>query len=302
RTGTKLKRALSGRTFVAEDENKASTTIQPQITTVSHGSSDNTAANSKESSIRRSGSVHTAVDLEDIVEEGEISKASGSGSEKAVASAAVVAPAAVTPTHAMTYHDQPLPTFQAANSTTIATKWAKLDLLVTSIIIFVPLAAWCVARTVSWEGSSNWCPTTKLRGTYVSANCRWTYAMIPGTIQIVVASIAGYIAVWMARKVLLRRGRDVETGLPYPDFAAEDEKLSVEDGNWDEGDVVYSKGRLDVKKAIQGFVDAGVGSKDKGHGLVSVFGGGPEGFVEMVEKHSKAANWSVDFHRETWAP
>ncbi|KAF9990336.1 hypothetical protein BGZ75_002370 [Mortierella antarctica] len=302
RTGTKLKRALSGRTIVAEDEKSAART---QTTTVSEGSNDETAANSKESSIRRSGSVHTVVDLEVIAEEGETSKAiakTDTASGKTEVGTSAAEPMSTTPTRAMTYHDQPLPTFQARNSTTIATKWAKLDLLVTSIMIFVPLAAWCVARSVPWEGPSNWCPTTKLRGTYVTANCRWTYAMIPGTINIIVASIAGYFAVWMARKVLLRRGRDVETGLPYPDFATEDEKLSVEDGNWDEGDVVYSKGRLDVKKAIQGFVDAGVGSKDKGHGLVSVFGGGPEGFVEMIEKQAKAANWSVDFHRETWAP
>ncbi|KAF9965310.1 hypothetical protein BGZ70_005065 [Mortierella alpina] len=302
RTGTKLKRALSGRTIVAEDEKNDART---QTTTVSENSNDETAANSKESSIRRSGSVHTVVDLEDIAEEGETSKATGkteAASGKIEVGTSNAEPMSTTPTRAMTYHDQPLPTFQARNSTTVATKWAKLDLLVTCIMIFVPLAAWCVARSVAWEGPSNWCPTTKLRGTYVTANCRWTYAMIPGTINIVVASIAGYFAVWMARKVLLRRGRDVETGLPYPDFAIEDEKLSVEDGNWDEGDVVYSKGRLDVKKAIQGFVDAGVGSKEKGHGLVSVFGGGPEGFVEMIEKQAKAANWSVDFHRETWAP
>ncbi|KAF9181142.1 hypothetical protein BGZ51_005647 [Haplosporangium sp. Z 767] len=295
RTGTKLKRALSGRTIVAENEK-----------------SGDTATNVNDDSVRRSDSVHTVVDLQVIAEEGEHVKSSDSLNEKNQASASTSSsssssssadePIATSPTRAMTYNDQPLPTFQASHSTSVATKWAKLDLLMTCIMIFVPLAAWCVARAIPWEGSSKWCVDTKLKGTYVSANCRWTYGMIPGTIQIVVASIIGYIAVWLARKTLLRRGSDLENGLPYPDFAAEDEKLSVEDGNWDEGDVVYSKGRLDVRKAIQGFVEAGVGAKDKGNGLVAVFGGGPDGFVDMVEKQVKAANWSVDFHRETWAP
>ncbi|KAF9105899.1 hypothetical protein BGX29_011111 [Mortierella sp. GBA35] len=293
RTGTMLKRALSGRTIVAENEKAAAART-----------GEETVANSEENSLRRSGSVHTAVDLEDIVEEGGEGSSSSSSDiitkEKAAAQAEPLS--AKAPTRAMTYVDQPLPTFQASNSTSVATKWAKLDLLVTCIVIFLPLAAWCVARSVPWEGPSNWCPTTKLRGAIISATCRWTYALIPGVINIIIASIVGYFAVWLARVVLLRRGRDVETGLPYPDFETEDERLAIEDGNWDEGDVVYSKGRLDVKKAIQGFVEAGVGKKEKGHGLVAVFGGGPDGFVDMIEKQCKAANWSVDFHRETWAP
>ncbi|KAG9069485.1 hypothetical protein KI688_010388 [Linnemannia hyalina] len=299
RTGTMLKRALSGRTIVAENEK--STATSPTISDVA----GETTANSVNSSLRRSGSVHTVVDLEDIAEEATEGSSSSSNSSITKEKAALAAKeplSANAPTRAMTYNDQPLPTFQASNSTSVATKWARLDLLVTCTILFIPLAAWCVARSVSWEGPDNWCPTTKLRGTIISAKCRWTYALIPGVIHIIIASIAGYFAVWLARTVILRRGRDVETGLPYPDFDAEDERLAIEDGNWDEGDVVYSKGRLDVKKAIQGFVDAGVGKKENGHGLVSVFGGGPDGFVAMIEKHTNAANWSVDFHRETWAP
>ncbi|KAG0361813.1 hypothetical protein BGX24_005270, partial [Mortierella sp. AD032] len=295
RTGTMLKRALSGRTIVAENE-KAPTT------TAAESNGEETAANSQGSSVRRSGSVHTVVDLEDIAEEAEASSSSDIITKEKAGLSKDEPLSANSPTRAMTYNDQPLPTFQACNSTSVATKWAKLDLLVTSTILLVPLAAWLVARSVPWEGPDKWCVDTKLRGTIISAKCRWTYAMIPGVIQIVVASIAGYFAVWLARKVLLRRGRDVETGLPYPDFETEDERLAIEDGNWDEGDVVYTKGRLDVKKAIQGFVDAGVGKKEKGNGLVAVFGGGPDGFVAMIEKQTKAANWSVDFHRETWAP
>ncbi|KFH71371.1 hypothetical protein MVEG_01670 [Podila verticillata NRRL 6337] len=288
-TGSILKRALSGRTIVASTtENEKAPSVE----------ADDTAANSKQSSIRRSGSVHTVVDLEDIAEEstGDAIKAINEKAPQEPLSTAA-------PTREMTYNDQRLPTFQASHSTSVATRLAKLDMLATFIMIAVPVAAWCVARTVAWEGPSNWCPTTKLRGTYVTANCRWTYALIPGTIQIVVSSIAGYFAVWLARTILMRRGRDVEKGMPYPDLDVEEDKnLSVQDGNWDEGDVIYSKGRLDVKKAIQGFVDAGVGKKEKGTGLVAVFGGGPDGFVDMVEKQTKQAKWSVDFHRETWAP
>ncbi|KAG0368476.1 hypothetical protein BC939DRAFT_488780 [Gamsiella multidivaricata] len=302
RTGTILKRALSGRTIVAENEKASSKTVDSTGSSVS--TEVVTPTESKESSLHRSGSIHTVVDLEDIAEESEPVKTIKSQPEKVHTSTTTVAdePMVSSPTRAMTYDNRTLPTFQAANSTTVATRWARLDLFVTCVLIFIPLAAWCVARTVSWEGPSGWCKTSKARGTYVQANCRWTYGMIPGTIQIVVASIAGYFAVWLARVILMRRGRDVEAGLPYPDFAVEDERLAIEDGNWDEGDVVYTRGRLDVKKLIQGFVEAGVGKREKGRGLVSVFGGGPEGFVSMVEKQAKVADWSVDFHRETWAP
>ncbi|KAF9358341.1 hypothetical protein BGX34_008966 [Mortierella sp. NVP85] len=314
RTGTKLKRALSGRTIVEETNEKAvHAGLESNATAVS------APDNGSDSGLQRSDSIHTVVDLEDIAEETEPSKATGitavpkiqtgeastsstsSSSSSASASNEPMSP--TSPTKTITYHDQPLPTFQAAGSTKASTHWAKLDLLVTCILIFVPLAAWCIARTVPWEGPTRWCVTNKARGTYISATCRWTYSLIPGVLQIIVASIAGYLAVWLARHVLLRRGRDLEKGgLPYPDFEKEDERLATEDGNWDEGDVVYTRGRLDVKKIIQSFVDSGVGKKENGRGLVSVFGGGPEGFVNMVEKQAMGADWSVDFHRETWAP
>ncbi|KAF9431026.1 hypothetical protein BGZ76_000605 [Entomortierella beljakovae] len=292
RTGTFLKRALSGRTIVGSDNNEKTSADDLSITinTKEHHES------SSESSLRKSNSVHTIVSLGDIVEENETKKVFASDSEK------ISEIARASPTSGMTYHNLPLPTFQAANSASVASKWAKFDLFLTCFIILVPLAGWCAARTVPWEGPSNWCPANKLKGTYYSANCRWTYAMIPGAIQFFSAGFIGYLGLILARIVFARRGRDVEKGLPYPDFETEDERLATEDGNWDEGDVVYSRGRLDVKKAIQNFVDSGVGSKEKGNGLVSVFGGGPDGFVDMVEKYSKQANWSVDFHRETWAP
>ncbi|KAI8606423.1 hypothetical protein EDD21DRAFT_410230 [Dissophora ornata] len=298
RTGTMLKRALSGRTIVAENEKS-----QPHTQVAAVVREGDTAVNSKDSSLHRPESIHTIVDLEVIAEETP-SKASGLSPEKNCLAIATSSnePMATSPTREMTYIDQPLPTFQASNVTSVATRWAKLDLFMTCFLILVPLAAWCGARTVPWEGPSNWCPTNKTKGTYVNVTCRWTYALIPGTLQIVVASVAGYFAVWLARTILLRRGSDVEKTLPYPDFAVEDERLAVEDGNWDEGDVVYSRGRLDVKKVIQYFVDAGVGKKEKGRGLVSVFGGGPEGFMNMVEKQAKSADWAVDYHRETWAP
>ncbi|KAG0246259.1 hypothetical protein BGX31_003449 [Mortierella sp. GBA43] len=314
RTGTMLKRALSGRTIVGETNEKEQS---QEVAAVATALVPATSSVSQESSLKRSESIHTVVDLEDIAEETEPSKATGSGSSlpekiQTVAEASTSSSSASatnesadppSPSKTMTYHDQPLPTFQAAGSASAATHWAKLDLFVTCMLILVPLAGWCLARTVSWEGPSKWCVTNKTKSTLISAQCRWTYSLIPGTIQILVASIFGYFGVWLARKMLLRRGRDVEKGgLPYPDFDKEDERLATEDGNWDEGDVVYTRGRLDVKKIIQSFVDSGVGNKQDGQGLVSVFGGGPEGFVNMIEKQVKTADWCADFHRETWAP
>ncbi|KAG0328362.1 hypothetical protein BGZ99_005545 [Dissophora globulifera] len=301
--GSMLKRALSERTIVADVEK--SQPASPTETTIPIREKgvevDETAANSKESSIRRTDSIHTVVDLEAITEEVE-STTNASGSNPGKVSTTLAAAAVASSPITMAYQDQPLPTFQASNSTSVATRWAKLDLFATCVLIFVPLAAWCGARTVHWEGHINYCATSKIKGIYLTANCYWKYLLIPGVIHIVVAAIAGYFAVWLARTILLRRGQDVEKGLSHPEFPTKDERPAIEDGNWDEGDVVYTRGRLDVKQVIQGFVDAGVGKKEDGSRLVSVFGGGPEGFVDMVEKQAKAADWFVDFHRETWAP
>ncbi|KAF9941486.1 hypothetical protein BGZ65_003061 [Modicella reniformis] len=67
--------------------------------------------------------------------------------------------------------------------------------------------------------------------------------------------------------------------LLYPDLDVEDEKPSVEDGNWDENDVVYSIGHMVIEK----FTGNGVGIFSKDRGLVTVFEGGPEAFVDHVE-------------------
>ncbi|KAG0233751.1 hypothetical protein BGW42_007211 [Actinomortierella wolfii] len=333
RTGTMLKRALSGRTIVVpstEDNVKGSTTAS--------GSSDLSRIDAQDNDqLRRSGSVHTVntvVDLEAIAEHPEeggkghgksvsvaastaastadpsssISSGSSASStnEKAVATVDAEPLSASTPTREMTYDDRRLPTFQASHSTAVAKHLAKLDLATSTFLILFPLAVWLCARTIPWEGTSRWCATNKTKGNLITVQCRWSYAFLPGLLHVVAMTIAGYAAVFMARRALLRKNRkDVEKAVPYPDLEKEDERLAVEDGNWDEGDVVYSHGRMNVKKCIEEFVAAGVGQqKTNGEpqGLVSVFGGGPDGFVDMVEKHVRQAKWKVDFHRETWAP
>jgi hypothetical protein len=66
--------------------------------------------------------------------------------------------------------------------------------------------------------------------------------------------------------------------------------------------VVFSRGRVNVKRVIEKFMASGVGSVGGDPGEVTVFGAGPEAFVEHCERQAKAAKWAVDFHRETWAP
>ncbi|CAO3573854.1 unnamed protein product [Mortierella alpina] len=270
RTGTKLKRALSGRTIV-EDQ-----------------------AAPVEQDVQRTNSTKST--LHEISEEEAATSSSEPINEKG------------TGTRAMTYTDQPLPTFQASSADAVSKRLALFDLLTTLVLVAIPLAFWYGMRRVSWEGSSHWCITATKKDKWTVFVCHWTYSLVPGLVHTVVMLLLGYAGIFVARKIHMRhhmRGgsADAESAaIPYPDFNAEDEKLSVEDGNWDEGDVVYSRGRLDAKKAIQNFVDSGVGAKDKGQGLVTVFAGGPEGYVDMIEKHVQKAKWSVEFHRETWAP
>ncbi|KAF8989319.1 hypothetical protein BGZ52_000674 [Haplosporangium bisporale] len=122
----------------------------------------------------------------------------------------------------------------------------------------------------------------------------------------VLLSAMGYFALWLARRTLMRSIKvDLEAtgaGVPYPDVRSEEEKLTVEDGNWDEGDVVYSIGRMNIKQVISNFMEREIGLPGRDQGLVTVFGGGPEAFVAHVEKQIQKSKWAVDFHRETWAP
>ncbi|KAG0314265.1 hypothetical protein BG000_005614, partial [Podila horticola] len=225
-------------------------------------------------SLDRSNSVKSTVDtLHDIKEE----DAGGSTDLSALD------PLSEKTTKSMTYHEHALPTFEASSADSVSKRLATLDLAASAAMVAIPLAFYYGLRTVQWESSPAWCPTTKSKDNL------------------------GYMGIALARFVNLRyqkRGGElnVEAALPYPDVHRDEDQLSVEDGNWDEGDVVYSRGRVDVRKSIQAFVEAGVGKKENGQGLVTVFAGGPEGYVDMIERQVKKATWAVEFHRETWAP
>ncbi|KAF9117215.1 hypothetical protein BGW39_002448, partial [Mortierella sp. 14UC] len=310
RTGTKLKRALSGRTIVAAPApTLTSVVIQDQ-----EKSAAAAAATTAEDNLQRSSSVKSAVDTLRGVDGSKTSSnvTSNNSSSNNSSNIEIIdeedegpLPLSDKPTKSRTYIENALPTFEASSAHTISKKLAFLDLITTALLVLIPLAFYYGFRAVQWDGEPHWCPTTKSKDKWTIFVCQWVYAMVPGFLHFFVFFLLGSIGITLARRFHLRHqkgGNDVETAIPYPDFNAEDEKLSVEDGNWDEGDVVYSRGRMDARKSIQGFVNAGVGKKENGHGLVAVFAGGPEGFVTMIEKQTKVANWSVDFHRETWAP
>ncbi|KAF9183193.1 hypothetical protein BGZ51_004195 [Haplosporangium sp. Z 767] len=235
----------------------------------------------------------------------ETKQEAGSSSSTTSTSLSSIEPVNEKHSRSMTYQEHALPTFEASSADSVSRRLATLDLLTSALLVAVPMAFYYGMRAVHWEGSSKWCLEAKSKDKWTIFVCHWVYALMPGFVHVVVMLALGYSGIIIARKVHLRHHQgthDVETAIPYPDFQAEDEKLSVEDGNWDEGDVVYSRGRMDVRKLVQSFVESGVGKKENGQGLVTVFAGGPEGYVDMIERHVKKSSWTVEFHRETWAP
>ncbi|KAF9408408.1 hypothetical protein BGZ94_002322 [Podila epigama] len=305
RTGTLLKRALSGSTIVNVETRSSSTPPSPTSTVATVVASSTITTSPTSDSLDRSNSVKSIAEtLHEIHENNtDIDITQGCADPKVGTSKS--SPCGKVMKHP--YHEQALPTFETASADTVSRRLATLDLLTSAVLVFVPLAFYYGLRTVAWEGAPAWCPETKSRDWWTIFICQWVYSMVPGVVHAVVMLALGYLGIYLARKTYQRyqkRGGadNIEAALPYPDVNCDDEQLSVEDGNWDEGDVVYSRGRVDIKKAIQGFVEAGVGNKEKSQGLVTVFAGGPEGYLDMVEKHVRNAPWTVQFRRETWAP
>ncbi|KAF9579869.1 hypothetical protein BGW38_003696 [Lunasporangiospora selenospora] len=330
RTGTMLKRALSGRTMVHEPtmsernalDSKDKAPVSPtsassHIRTVSvstvasektakAGSGDCSQGSSNIEQVYEASSSCTSPTLppsptfqSPISKVEHEAESSGHGS-----------------TNEVPYATKRLPTFQDAHSTSVATKYAKLDLHATTILIVIPLAFWFVLRAIKWEGSVHFCDIMAEMDPTQMKICYGAYSTAPIFIHYLLVSIMGYLAMWYARRLLVRGlqgSRDLESArgpagsnassdLPYPEFDMDDEKLTVEDGNWDEGDVVFSRGRVNVKRVIEQLMEEGIGTKGEDRALVTVFGGGPEAFVEHVGKTIKKTGWVVDFHRETWAP
>lgn len=356
RTGTMLKRALSGRTIVekssaANEKEKAAdaTSTTPAGAAPAIGS----LAFSSAGKHVRDESTDMVIDLNGQRGNESVRRVSSSLSSEIDPSTSCPTPtsptspvtfamdhniiteggepgqdttAAVTrsiPTRTMTYDSKRLPTFQDANSASLATKYARLDLHTTAIMIVLPLGVWYILRAIHWEGSARYCDVMQDMDQTQSKICYGTYATIPEFGHVIAMSLVSYVVMWFARRSLFRSLeasslKDLESGsssssssssngkknknLPYPELDIEDEKLSVEDGNWDEGDVVFSRGRVNVKRVIEKFMAGGVGPVGGDPGEVTVFGAGPEAFVEHCEKQVKAAKWAVDFHRETWAP
>ncbi|KAG0332337.1 ferric/cupric-chelate reductase [Podila humilis] len=326
RTGTMLRRALSGRTIV-----ETASSPSP-VTEKSAGKAASTNDNNKNVSFTvagshvRSGSVDTVV--VETEKKSETQSSSNSTSSPTVSIASSVSDAIVVAVDgeeqcpqeeeednaeeeaviAPVYDSKPLPRFQDAHSASVAIQYAKLDLHVTTLLIVIPLVFWYILRAVKLEGSVHYCDVRgKMNPTQMKI-CYGSYSTVPVFGHLLVISLGGYLAMWLARRALLRSRVDIESGssasasaaLPFPDVAIEDEKLTVEDGNWDEADVVYSRGRINIKQVIHRFIKNDVGLPGSDRGLVSVFGGGPEAFVAHVEKQVHETRWAVDFHRETW--
>ncbi|KAI8602057.1 ferric reductase like transmembrane component-domain-containing protein [Dissophora ornata] len=335
RTGTKLRRALSGRTIVESPppEHAAKTGVESKTSAVSssadgkHGRSESidtvVVANEKER--RESRSVSLSSSSENYSSNLTPTTVTLPSSPISVSFGEVVndtievhhrheEPSSPLQTREMTYDSKRLPTFHDAQSASVSARLAKLDLTTSAIMVVIPLAFWYGLRAVKWEGSVHYCNVMEEMTPTQEKICYGTYAVAPVAGHIILMFIIGYFSNWFARKNLIRslsagNFNDIESGkhhqksnLPYPDIDIEDEKLSVEDGNWDEGDVVYSTGRVNVKVVVERFMNSGVGAAGHDRALVTVFGGGPEAFVEHVERQIKTAKWAVDFHRETWAP
>ncbi|KAG0087720.1 hypothetical protein BGZ92_007065 [Podila epicladia] len=312
KTGTMLRRALSGRTVVevpgesakvAKEETGKNVSFSAAGAHVRTGSvdtvvenekrardasTDSSSSSSSSDASSDSGKLHSLSDVI-IPEENELSL-----DEKRSA------------TSLMTYTAKRLPTFQDSNSTSVATQMARLDLHASAILVFIPLIFWYILRAIHYEGSVHYCDVMEDMTPTQTKICYGSYSTVPPFGHMVLLSIIGYLSFWLARRSLLRSIKvDLEAsgaGVPYPDVRTEDEKLTVEDGNWDEGDVVYAVGRMDIKQVISKFMEREIGLPGKDQGLVTVFGGGPEAFVAHVEKQIQKAKWAVDFHRETWAP
>ncbi|KAG9327784.1 hypothetical protein KVV02_000230 [Mortierella alpina] len=328
RTGTKLKRALSGRTIVEKPEERDEKAVAVVASAAAEPVSFATAGDHI-----RSDSIDTVIGSHGKKNSSSSSRGSSSGNDSHGATPRATSSSSTSqdddievrnladlglspsmPTRGMTYNTKRLPTFTDANSATIALRFAKVDMTATAVLIVIPLAFYFAMRAIHYEGSTHYCDVRSEMDQTQQKICYGSYSVAPGFGHLVLLSMIGYAWMWFARKTLLRaynasNPKDVESAtstknsnLPYPELEIEDEKLSVEDGNWDEGDVVFSQGRVNVKLEIERFMSSGVGMKGSDRGLVTVFGGGPEAFVEHVENQIKAAKWAVDFHRETWAP
>ncbi|KAF9361155.1 hypothetical protein BGX26_005529 [Mortierella sp. AD094] len=238
------------------------------------------------------------------------------------------------------YRYKSIPTFAAASSATISMVHAKKDLAATTLILVVPMIVFLWSRAVPWEGTykgeQHWCRTAREFDQHMTNRCLWSYALIPGILHVLAATLMGYLGLWAARRTNLvsrpssqkpssskltsggktRAATDAYNNLVHglsllgPDplvcpLSSNGRKHS--DTVMPKRSIKFKRGRIQVNQHIQELKGLGIGcehnqNKSDNDGGVIVFGGGPEAFVDMIHECCKKSNWVVDFHRETWAP
>ncbi|KAG0077371.1 ferric/cupric-chelate reductase [Linnemannia elongata] len=220
------------------------------------------------------------------------------------------------------YQGRLLPTFLAADSARVSTIHATRDLLITAAILLIPFAAYIGIRYTPIEGYGEgkwfWCQTTRIYDQNMTNKCMWNYTMTPGVVQICVASIIGYVLIYFGRRATRREANAAKTaaddGATSGNTRAYLESvLRAQIMDYD-GTISFKPSRLDVEKYIVDLmaedvgmgktktVKADSGKKEMVGKTTTVFVGGPDGFLDTVEKANRKAKWSVDFHRETWSP
>ncbi|KAF9028389.1 hypothetical protein BGZ52_011605 [Haplosporangium bisporale] len=205
------------------------------------------------------------------------------------------------------YTDKSIPTFLAANSASASTLHARRDMFLTAFLLIIPAVVFIGARHVPWEGTWDgewrWCLTTEIFDQNMTNKCMWNYTMTPGLVHIIAGCFWGYLGLWYARRRSAGLGgKEDEAVVSAREQQQSEHMRQVLESQVQviNGSIAFVKGRLDAAKAIDALVAAEVGmDKEK---TTSVFVGGPDSFLDAVEKEHRKAKWVVDFHRETWSP
>lgn len=220
------------------------------------------------------------------------------------------------------YQGRVLPTFLAADSARVSTIHAVRDLAITAAILLIPFAAYIGIRYTPIEGYGEgkyfWCQTTRIYDQNMTNKCMWNYTMTPGVVQIGVASLIGYALMYLVRRTTQREADAAKNAVDDSAISGNtraylESVLRAQIMEYD-GTIPFKPSRLDVEKYISDLMaeDVGMGNtkavkrdaskKEMAGKTTTVFVGGPDGFLDSVEKANRKAKWSVDFHRETWSP
>lgn len=213
------------------------------------------------------------------------------------------------------YKEQPLPTHKAVSHGMVIWKMATVNIFTLCMLKAWPGAFFFGLRKYNWEtmnGSPRYCLTDTSRGIWITFVCQWVYALIPGIVYLIVmfgscyagVAIARSVQIWESNRKAKKIGCDTELapqGVVDSKVSASDAETRTADdhGHWDPSEVAFSFGRMDVGTLVQ--------TLKKEHSVaqvpnaMSLLVGGPDGFVETVQQQVKAANWDIEFYRETWS-